>query len=163
MAGRQRPDQVDPRKYRAAQHARKRGILEEADRLMTVLQFLPLLRGPLRGCFRRWRCAARSPTATSIYLANTVPRLRRLLHRLANSRRHMELTSMPKLLPLRALRFMVGLCLATRFRRPVRAQRPCHQHHRRLERRGIHFRLCCDDRPASAGRCPTPARVRSTH
>jgi len=85
MAGRQRPDQVTPENTeRRNMHGTR--ILEEADRLMTVLQFLPLLRGPLRVCSARWRLRRSFSDGDLNYLRQSVPRLRRLLHhRLPNS------------------------------------------------------------------------------
>ena len=145
-------------KEKTAQHARNpnpRGSRPPDD----GLQFLPLLRGSLRGIsgdgdaplvFRRRPQLSRQ----------SVPCLRRLLHRLSILAAARIQRQRAEDAGRRARRFLGRLCLAARLLRPVRAQRPCHQPHRRPERRRVHFRFCRCYRPPGAGRCPhRPGRV----
>ena len=88
----------------------------------------------------------------------SLPCLRRLLHRLPVLAAARIQRQCPADARDRARRILCRLCLAARLLRPLRPQWPRHQSDRSRRRRGVHLRFCRLQRPASPVRRPHRTR-----
>ena len=101
-------------------------ILEEADRLMTVCNSCRYCEG-LCAVFPAMEMRRSFSDGDLNYLANLCHACGACYTDCQFSPPHEYNVNVPQTLADRARRILGRLCLAARFVRPVRAQRPCHQ------------------------------------